>query len=95
MNTEIEILKNLESDLEDVASRERIRLQRTTLQGAIRRNTGRTWMKVAGVAAAFLVVAGSIGFLANMGVLGESAPTNSRRSAVPSPVEVPTVRGSA
>jgi Domain of unknown function (DUF4349) len=73
MNTEIEILKSLEGDLEDVASRERIRLQRTTLQGSIRRNTGRTWMKVAGVAAAFLVVAGSIGFLANMGVLGESA----------------------
>jgi Domain of unknown function (DUF4349) len=47
-----------------VASRERIRLQRVTLQGSIRRNTGRTWMKVAGVAAAFLVVAGSIGFVA-------------------------------
>ena len=73
MNTEIEILKSLESDLEDVASRERIRLQRATLQGSIRRNTGRSWMKVAGVAAAFLVVAGSIGFLANMGVLGDSA----------------------
>ena len=67
MNTEIEILKNLEGDLEDVASRERIRLQRTTLQGSIRRNTGRSWMKVAGVAAAFLVVAGSVGFLAGGG----------------------------
>ena len=67
MNTEIEILKSLEGDLEDVASRERIRLQRTTLQGAIRRNTGRTWMKVAGVAAAFLVVAGAIGFVAGGG----------------------------
>jgi hypothetical protein len=73
MNTDIEFLKIVESDLEDAASRERIRLQRVTLQGSIRRNTGRTWMKVAGVAAAFLVVAGSIGFLANMGVLGESA----------------------
>jgi Domain of unknown function (DUF4349) len=67
MNTEIEILKSLEGDLEDVASRERIRLQRTTLQGSIRRNTGRSWMKVAGVAAAFLVVAGSIGFVAGGG----------------------------
>ena len=73
MNTDIEFLKTTEGDLEDVASRERIRLQRVTLQGSIRQNTGRTWMKVAGVAAAFLVVAGSIGFLANMGVLGESA----------------------
>ena len=67
MNTEIEFLKNLETDLEDVASRERIRLQRATLQGSIRRNTGRTWMKVAGVAAAFLVVAGAIGFVASGG----------------------------
>ncbi len=67
MNTEFEILKSLESDLEDVASRERIRLQRTTLQGSIRRNTGRSWMKVAGIAAAFLVVAGSIGFIASGG----------------------------
>jgi hypothetical protein len=64
MNTEIEFLRQLETDIEDAASRERIRLQRTTLQGAIRRNTGRTWMKVAGVAAAFLVVAGAIGFVA-------------------------------
>ncbi|MCD6021620.1 MAG: uncharacterized protein K0R20_1330 [Actinomycetia bacterium] len=67
MNTEFETLKSLEGDLEDVASRERLRLQRTTLQGAIRRNTGRTWMKVAGIAAAFLVVAGSIGFIASGG----------------------------
>ena len=64
MNTDIDFLKDLETDLEDVASRERIRLQRVTLQGSIRRNTGRTWMKVVGAAAAFLVVAGSIGFLA-------------------------------
>ena len=84
MNTEFEILKTLEGDLDDVASRERIRLQRTTLQGSIRRNTGRSWMKVAGVAAAFLVVAGSIGFLANMGVLVESAKASSTRSAAPS-----------
>jgi hypothetical protein len=63
MNTEIEFLRNLETDLEDAASRERVRLQRVTLQGSIRRNTGRVWMKVAGVAAAFLVVAAAIGFL--------------------------------
>ena len=81
MNTEIEILKSLEGDLEDVASRERIRLQRTTLQGSIRRNTGRSWMKVAGVAAAFLVVAGAIGFVANMGVLGDEAGAGVIRSA--------------
>jgi hypothetical protein len=67
MTTEIEFLQSLESDLEDVASRERIRLQRATLQGAIRRNTSRTWMKVAGIAAAFIVVAGAIGFVAGGG----------------------------
>ena len=67
MNTEIEFLRQLEADLEDAASRERVRLQRMTLKGAIRRNTGRTWMKVAGVAAAFLVVAGAIGFVAGGG----------------------------
>ena len=64
MNTDIDFLKDLESDLDDVASRERIRLQRVTLQGSIRRNTGRTWMKVAVAAAAFLVVGGGIGFIA-------------------------------
>ena len=73
MNTDIDFLKGLESDLEDVASRERIRLQRAALRGSIRRSTGRTWMKVTGAAAAFLVVAGSIGFLANTGILGQSA----------------------
>jgi hypothetical protein len=65
MNTEIEFLKSLETDLEDAASRERIRLQRATLQGSIRRNTGRTWMKIVGAAAAFLVVAAAIGFVAS------------------------------
>jgi hypothetical protein len=64
MNTEIEFLKNLETDLEDAASRELIRVQRATLQGSIRRNTSRTWKKVVVAAAAFLVVAGGIGFIA-------------------------------
>jgi Domain of unknown function (DUF4349) len=69
MNTEIEFLKNLETDLEDAASRELIRVQRATLQGSIRRNTSRTWMKVVVAAAAFLVVAGGIGFIATGGVM--------------------------
>jgi hypothetical protein len=67
MNTEIEFLKNLETDLEDAASHERIRLQRATLQGSIRRNASRTWKKVVVAAAAFLVVAGGIGFIAGGG----------------------------
>jgi hypothetical protein len=80
MNTDIEFLKTIESDLEDVASRERIRLQRATLQGSIRRNTGRTWMKVVGVAAAFIVVAGVIGFVASGGGGdNEAAPAQAGR----------------
>jgi len=67
MNTEIEYLEQLETDLKDAAVRERTRMERATLQGAIRKNTGRGWTKVVGVAAAFLVVAGAIGFLAQGG----------------------------
>jgi hypothetical protein len=63
MNTEIEYLKRLETDLKDAAARETARMERATLQGAIRKNTGRGWTKVVGVAAAFLIVAGAIGFV--------------------------------
>ena len=63
MNTEIKFLEQLETDLKDVAVREMARLERATLQGSIRKNTGRGWTKVVGVAAAFLVVAGAIGFV--------------------------------
>jgi hypothetical protein len=67
MKTEIEFLRQLETDMADAASREMARRERATLQGAIRRNTGRVWVKVAGIAAAFLVVAGAIGFVAGSG----------------------------
>jgi Domain of unknown function (DUF4349) len=67
MNTEIEFLRQLETDLDDATSREIARLERAALEGAIRRNTGRAWVRVAGVAAAFLVVAGAIGFLVGGG----------------------------
>jgi hypothetical protein len=70
MNTEIEYLEQLDTDLKDAAARETARMARATLQGAIRKNTGRGWTKVVGVAAAFLVVAGAIGFLAQGGLTG-------------------------
>jgi hypothetical protein len=73
MNTEIEYLEQLETDLKDAAAREMARRERATLQGAIRKNTGRGWTKVVGVAAAFLVVAGAIGFLAQGGLMSDSA----------------------
>jgi hypothetical protein len=69
MNTQIEYLKQVETDLKDAAARETARMERATLQGAIRKNTGRGWTKVVGVAAAFLVVAGAIGFLAQGGLM--------------------------
>jgi hypothetical protein len=72
MNTEIEYLKQLETDLKDAAARETTRMERATLQSAIRKNTGRGWTKVVGVAAAFLVVAGSIGFLAQGGLMSSA-----------------------
>src|SRR4026207_1299153 len=63
MNTEIKFLEQLETDLQDVAGREMARLERATLQGVIRKNTGRGWTRVVGVAAAFLIVAGAVGFV--------------------------------
>ncbi len=72
MNTQIEYLKQLETDLKDAAARETARMERATLQGAIRKNTGRGWTKVVGVAAAFLVVAGAIGFLAQGGLMSSA-----------------------
>ena len=77
MNTDIEYLKQLETDLKDAAARETKRIERATLQGAIRKNTGRGWTKVVGVAAAFLVVAGAIGFLAQGGLGSDSAGSGS------------------
>jgi hypothetical protein len=72
MNTEIEYLKQLEIDLKDAAARETTRMERATLNGAIRKYTGPGWTRVVGVAAAFLVVAGAIGF-----VFGGAGSSNS------------------
>ena len=67
MNTDIEYLKQLEQDLKDVAKRESEQIAGASLKDSIKRNTGRGWAKVAGVAAAFLIVAGAIGFVATGG----------------------------
>jgi Domain of unknown function (DUF4349) len=67
VNTDIEYLKLLERDLEDVAVREVSRSARPAATPAPRRRSGNTWARVAGVAAAFLVVAGAIGFIAGGG----------------------------
>jgi hypothetical protein len=71
VNTQIEFLRQLEADLDDAATREQGRLRRegdaAPFGGRSRRRPGATWAKVAGVAAAFLVVAGAIGFVANGG----------------------------
>lgn len=95
MNTDIEYLTLLERDLEDAIVRERSHGARPAATPA-RTRPGHRWVKVAGVAAAFLVVAGAIGFIAGGGA-GMSAQTGggadgSRRTAgrepsgaVPSP----------
>jgi vacuolar-type H+-ATPase subunit E/Vma4 len=80
MNTEIEYLQQLETDLKDAAARETTRIEREALQGAIRRNAGRTWMRVAGVAPALRVVAPAIGFVVNAdGMGGEASPATGSR----------------
>jgi hypothetical protein len=61
MNTEIRYLQQLETDLKDAATREAARSK----AAPARRRTGQMWFKVAGVAAAFIVVAGAIGFVAS------------------------------
>ena len=102
MNTQIEYLKQVETDLKDAAARETARMERATLQGAIRKNTGRGWTKVVGVAAAFLVVAGAIGFLSQGGLSssgadaggptalqgGEAVEGSGSEDSVPAPHEV-------
>lgn len=86
MNTDIEYLKQLETDLKAAAAREGAR--RTDARSAAtptRRRAGQIWVKVAGVAAAFLVVAGAIGFVAGGGSDGVSpsgGPVDSARRAV-------------
>jgi hypothetical protein len=67
VNTDIEYLKQLERDLADAASREIARVSSPAATPAPRRRSGKTWARVAGVAAAFLVVAGAIGFVVNAG----------------------------
>jgi hypothetical protein len=62
MNTDIEYLRQLDTDLGDAAVREASRM-RESATPATRRRAGQRWMRVAGVAAAFLVVAGAIGFI--------------------------------
>jgi hypothetical protein len=62
MNTDIEYLRQLDTDLGDAAVREASRMRESATL-ATRRRAGQRWMRVAGVAAAFLVVAGAIGFV--------------------------------
>jgi hypothetical protein len=65
MKTDIEYLRLLETDLDDAAVAEASRLREAATPA--RRRAGHRWMRVAGVAAAFIVVAGAIGFVAGGG----------------------------
>ena len=64
MKTDIEYLRRLEADLEEVVAREAGRLQRDELGVSIKRNIGIRWPQIAAAAASFILVAGAIGFLA-------------------------------
>ena len=69
MNTEIRFLQQLEDDLRDAASREHAAAAAHPMSAAPRRlpRRGRTWSAVAAAFVAILVLAGSIGFLAQNG----------------------------
>jgi hypothetical protein len=64
MNTDIEYLRQLELDLKDAAVREAARRDGPAATPATTPRPGHRWGKVAGVAAAFHVVAGAIGVVA-------------------------------
>jgi Domain of unknown function (DUF4349) len=100
MNTDIEYLKLIEKDLHEAADRESGRLAGAMLKGSIKRNTGRGWAKVAGAAAAFLIVAGAIGFVVRGGLGSDASPAAggvaevgdavaSDGAASPAPAEAP------
>ena len=64
MNTDIEYLRQLDTDLAEAITREQAQPDGAFGGGAgHRKRVGRTWVKMAGAAAAFLVVAGAIGFI--------------------------------
>ena len=72
MNTEIEYLTLIERDLKDAAVREMSRTEVADPAATpARTRPGQRWVRVAGVAATFVVVAGAIGFLAD----GQSGST--------------------
>lgn len=73
MNTDIEYLRQLEQDLKDAAVREAARRESPATTPAAAARPGHRWGKVAGVAAAFLVVAGLIGLVASGGGLSSGA----------------------
>jgi hypothetical protein len=79
MNTDIEYLRQLETDLRDAAVVEASRAREAAATPA-RGRAGQMWMKVAGVAAAFLVVAAAIGFVAGGGAGEDAAPQQARRA---------------
>jgi hypothetical protein len=105
MKTDFEFLRQLETDLGHAAVRDASR-SREAATPATRRRAGQMWMKVAGVAAAFLVVAGAIGFVVRGGSFdgagSETAPAGLSRAvgregeAAPgAPQPSPTTTGEA
>ena len=72
MNTNIEYLQLLEVDLLEAAQRAQDEMVTPAAAATPARRSGSTWAKVAGVAAAFLVLAGLIGLFSGADLMGGS-----------------------
>ena len=71
MNTQIDYLQQLETDLLEAAKREQD--ARVVAAATAGRRSRNRWAKVAGVAAAFIVVAGAIGLFSGSGLMRQAA----------------------
>ena len=77
MNTQIEFLSTLETDLDEAARRTKAReTGRSRSVPRRRHKLGSNWVSAAALIVAFLVIAGGIGFLAQGGLGGSKAATS-------------------
>ena len=84
MNTEIEFLTTLETDLDEAARRTKAReTGRSRSVPRPRRKLGSNWVSAAALIVAFLVIAGGIGFLAQGGLGGSKDATSAAGPARP------------
>ena len=84
MNTDIQFLRTLETDLEEAARRTKAReTGRSHSVARPRRKLGSSWVSAAALIVAFLVIAGGIGFLAQGGLGGSKSASSAEGPARP------------